>query len=259
MTLSKIKKVGVFSNSADSEEIVARAKHVNPIIDEVNAMTDGTGTNVAVSSLTTDTISETTSAAGVTVDGVLLKDSTVTSSSVKLASAYGTAGTSVTMTEYGDGRNITTVLSFTDAVLGAPTAGGNSAHGKLIYTFPDANLLITGIYVKVGLTVGSVTTDTPDVGLGTAVATGAVATLDGTGTFEDIITGQTWNKALDGTSDYFGTLFSGVVTEATTVPLIKVDGAGTELYLNAADGWNAGVTGNLTATGYIGINYILIS
>ena len=30
MTLSKIKKVGVFSNSADSEEIVARAKHVNP-------------------------------------------------------------------------------------------------------------------------------------------------------------------------------------------------------------------------------------
>lgn len=43
MTLSKIKKVGVFSNSADSEEIVARAKHVNPIIDVVNGLTDGTG------------------------------------------------------------------------------------------------------------------------------------------------------------------------------------------------------------------------
>lgn len=37
MTLSKIKKVGVFGNSADSEEIVARAKHVNPIVDVVNA------------------------------------------------------------------------------------------------------------------------------------------------------------------------------------------------------------------------------
>lgn len=41
MTLSKIKKVGVFSNSADSEEIVARAKHVNPIVDVVNGLTDG--------------------------------------------------------------------------------------------------------------------------------------------------------------------------------------------------------------------------
>ena len=43
MTLSKIKKVGVFSNSADSKEIVARAKHVNPIVDVVNGLTDGTG------------------------------------------------------------------------------------------------------------------------------------------------------------------------------------------------------------------------
>ena len=42
MTLSKIKKVGVFSNSADSEEIVARAKHVNPIVDVVNGLTNGT-------------------------------------------------------------------------------------------------------------------------------------------------------------------------------------------------------------------------
>ena len=41
MTLSKIKKVGVFSNSADSEEIVARAKHVNPIIDKVNNIVTG--------------------------------------------------------------------------------------------------------------------------------------------------------------------------------------------------------------------------
>ena len=43
MTLSKIKKVGVFSNNADSQEIVARAKHVNPIVDVVNGLTDGTG------------------------------------------------------------------------------------------------------------------------------------------------------------------------------------------------------------------------
>ena len=209
--------------------------------------------------LTADTISEVTTATGITADGVLLKDSTVTGTAVKLATAYGTAGTGVTMTEYGDGRNITTILSFTNVSLGTPTAGGNSAHGKLMYTFPDLPLMIHSIYVKVGLTVGTTTTDTPDVGLGTVIASGAVAVLSGTGTFEDIITGQTWSVALDGTSDYFGTIFSGVVTDATTVPLIKADGAGTPLYLNAADGWAAGVTGNLTATGYIAINYIAVA
>jgi len=108
------------------------------------------------------------------------------------------------------------------------------------------------------LTVGTTTTDTPDVGLGTVIATGAVAVLSGTGTFEDIITGQTWNKALTGVVDHFATLFTGVVTEATTVPLIPAAGAGTAIYLNAADGWAAGVTGNLTATGLVAITYTIV-
>lgn len=46
MTLSKIKKMGTLNpNTADSLEIVARAKHVNPVIDVVNGLTDGTGTS----------------------------------------------------------------------------------------------------------------------------------------------------------------------------------------------------------------------
>jgi len=36
--LEKIKKIGLFSNTADSLEIVARAKHINPIIDKINAL-----------------------------------------------------------------------------------------------------------------------------------------------------------------------------------------------------------------------------
>lgn len=74
MTLSKIKK---FGTDYDSDEIVARAKDVNPIIDLLNAATDGTGTGLAVSSMTTNTINETTSGAGVTVDGTVVKDYTI--------------------------------------------------------------------------------------------------------------------------------------------------------------------------------------
>lgn len=205
-----------------------------------------------------DTISEKTSTTGVTIDGVLVKDGVIKASSIKPASAYGTAAAGVTTTEYGDSRNMTVVLSFTGLVLGAPTAGGNSAHGAILHTFPNSNILVTAITTKVGLTVGTVTTDTPDVGLGTVIGSGAVNVLSATGTFEDIITGQTWNAALDGTADYFGTLPSGVVTDATAFPLIKSAGAGTKVHLNAAGGWNAGVTGNLTATGTVVINYIFV-
>ena len=74
MALSKIKKVGVFSNSADSEEIVARAKHVNPIVDVVNGLTDGTGALNAAS-----------------ITGTLLNISTQTLAAA--GSAQGDAGT----------------------------------------------------------------------------------------------------------------------------------------------------------------------
>ena len=74
MTLSKIKKGGVFSNSADSEEIVARAKHVNPIVDVVNGLTNGTGALNAAS-----------------ITGTLLNISTQTLAAA--GSAQGDAGT----------------------------------------------------------------------------------------------------------------------------------------------------------------------
>ena len=226
-------------------------RHFNALIDDIEAVIPSKGTVKA------DTISEYTSATGVTVDGVLFKDATISCSSVKLSTAYSTAGTGVTMTEYGDGRNITTTCSFTALSLGTPTASSSTAHGALILTLPANCILINSVICKVGLTVGGVTTDTPDVGLGTTIATGAQSVLSGVGaTAEDIITGQTWNKALDGTSDYFATVVSGVTTEG--VFLVASAGTGQKIHLNAADGWASGVTGNLTATGYIVINYTLV-
>ena len=222
--------------------------------------TANTFTALSGSTIATNTIAETTATSGVTIDGCLIKDGAIKPSTVTLPTAFGTAAANVTTVEYGDGRNITTTLSFTNLVLGTPTAGGNSAHGVLLHTLSTTAVshLVRSVAVKVGLTIGTVTTDTPDVGLGTVIATGAVAVLDGTATFENIITGQTWNKALDGTVDHFASLFTGVITE-TAFPLIAAAGSTTAIYLNVADEWAAGVTGNLTATGTVVINYTILT
>lgn len=178
---------------------------------------------------------------------VQLTASELTSTSAR----NGTAGTSVTAVEYGDGTHHTTVLTLTACSLGAPNAGANSAVGALIYTLPAGVHLHSVSYMDVGLTIGTVTTDTPDVGIGSLIGSGVQATLDAVGaTAEDYVTGQTWNVAL------IGTHFAAVGPLGATAGVhtgISLNGAADSkaVNLNAADGWAAGITGNLTADGTI--------
>ena len=252
MALDRITKNNQFSKVGPLYKVTS--PWINYIIDAFNTMVPSTGSAVV------DTISESTAGAGVTIDGLLIKDGALSPSSVTLATAFGTAAANVTTVEYGDGRNITTVLTFTNLVVGAPSAGANSAHGVLLHTLSTTAVshIVKMVAVKVGFTLGGVTTDTPDVGLATVQATGAQALLSATTTWENIITGQTWDKTLDGTADHFASLFTGVVTESA-FPLIAAAGAATAIYLNAADGWAAGVTGNLTASGTVIINYSIFA
>jgi hypothetical protein len=170
-------------------------------------------------------------------------------------SLLGTAGTNCSVVEYGDGRDITTVINLDSVVLGAPTAGGNSAHGALIYTFPAGSHVHTATYMSVGLTTGGVTTDTPDVGVGSVIGTGAVAVLGGTATFEDYITGQTAANSA-GTA----TVKTSVATAgALTGISINEAASAKTVHLNAADGWNASVTGNLVANGKVVLKWTKMS
>jgi len=109
MTLSKIKK---FGTNYDSDEIVARAKDVNPIIDVVNAMTDGTSTAGAFSSITVDTIAETTSGGGVTIDSVALKDGGITLTTSGAGTGFAVTSTTQTATNL---CTITTATAVTTA------------------------------------------------------------------------------------------------------------------------------------------------
>lgn len=192
---------------------------------------------------------------GLAVEGTLVATadtSGLTADSLRNRVNLGTAGTNCTVVEYADGRDITAVITITAAVLGAPTAGGNSAHGAAIYTFPAGAHVTDVTYMSVGLTAGGVTTDTPDVGIGSVVGSGAVAVLSDVGaTSEDYITGQT-------AADSAGTATVQLVKNTTGIGVNKAADV-KAVYLNAADGWDAGVTGDLTATGTVSIKWTKMS
>ena len=151
----------------------------------------------------------------------------------------GTVGTGVTAVEYSpDGLNFTTMLTLTALAI---TIGDTAAlaGGNLIYTFPAGAIVVRGATISYGitLTTGTPTTDTPDVGLGTVIGSGANATLDAVGsTSEDIMTGQTAGDV------------AGTATLATVGTVLAIEAAGTKtVHINWADTW-ANVD-NTAATG----------
>ncbi len=101
--------------------------------------------------------------------------------------SVGTAGANVTVKEYliagGDGT--TGAMYMTNLFITAGTSVVTTpdtaalAQGQLIYTFPAGQIIIKRIYGDVGLDIDDAANvaDTPEIGLGTAVATGANATL----------------------------------------------------------------------------------
>ncbi len=94
--------------------------------------------------------------------------------------------------EYGDGFNHVTVLTCTALAIPAITEGGADAQGDLIYSFPGGAVILEAAYFSIALELNGTDQDgiTADCGLGTTIATGSVATLDGTPGFEDFLSGQ---------------------------------------------------------------------
>lgn len=165
----------------------------------------------------------------------------------------GTVSTGVSAEESGSGGNHSTKLTLS-TVLPAIAGGANLAVGKLLYTFPAGEIIINSASMNVAITQteGNINADTPDVGLGTVIGSGAVAILSGTATFENIITGQT------------ATDCNGTATVATTIPtagaplVIATAGAHT-VYFNAADGWAASGDAAAILTGTVVLNWSFMS
>lgn len=169
-----------------------------------------------------------------------------TDSAVMGGVLYGTAGTGFTATEYGQGLvHRTKLVAATN--LGAIAGGAALALGKLAYTFPAGVIVVKAATMNIALDEddGNITTDTPDVGIGTTIGSGVEATLDGVGAAaENILTGQT-------AADCNGT----ATTAAVNTALYIASGGDHTVYLNVADDWAASGEDNCAVSGTITLEW----
>jgi len=160
--------------------------------------------------------------------------------------SIGTPGTGVTAVHYGDGRNFTTVLTVTGQSVDPPTAAAAEAHGHLMFTFPAGAHIHEFTYMSLALQGGgTVDADTPDVGIGSVIGSGANATLDLVGaTAEDYITGQ---AATDCSGTASVAQSPAVAGYGTGISSNAAAGVKT-VHFNYADNWAGADTLTLTGT-----------
>ncbi len=163
----------------------------------------------------------------------------------------------VVINEYGDGRDITSVLTLTDFIVGALNGAVSLAVGNIVAAFPAGAHIEEAYYASLSLKCAS-TVKTPKTGLGSVIGSGAVVVLNDPATFMDRMTEQTiWATAPTGgaaaaalTKPTAGALTGIALNTSTSVK---------NVFLNAAIDWAAGNTGNLTATGTIVIKWTKMS
>ncbi len=165
---------------------------------------------------------------------------------------FANSGT-VTAIEYGDGYNHITVLTLTGIELGEPDAGNALAFGDTLYTFPEGIQVVEWFMQNVALTAVGETGDTPELGIGSIVATGAQATLGAAGaTMEDYSVGAAVDSC-GGTSEAVGPIgaTAGIFTGIALNDTSKVK----SVCLNVADTWHASVTDSLIASGTVSFKW----
>lgn len=267
---------GVDDDTDTTGRIMVKSLSKAELEDEIQSITDGDYTfntvllgdgavgtpALQVGSTNKGLYEVSTNQLGVSVTGALatlFDTSGVMSDSFRPRVAQGTTpvGT-VAITEYGDGKDFTTVLTLTNFVVGALAgAAANLGVGNIVYTYPAGqHLELVSSFSSLVLTAAGTAVAT-DTGLGSVIASGAVAVLSGTGTFEDRLTGQTI------TTDAVGGAAASALAAATagigTGISLNVAGSVKNVFLNSAGAWNVDNTGNLTASGTIILKWTKMS
>lgn len=171
--------------------------------------------------------------------------------------ALGLADATCTMITYSTGKDMVTVITLTDYIIG-PLAGAAAAKvlvpPQALFVFPTGAHVLLVTSCSLALTAAG-TAQTPDVGLGSVAGDGsanATLNLSAAGA-EDIMTGFT-----GGDTSTHAVVANGPVGATagvlTGIALNAVGGV-KNLFLNAAATWAADNTGNLTATGTIVIKW----
>jgi len=154
--------------------------------------------------------------------------------------------TGLSVVEQGDAINHKTVLTLTDFAVGSAVAAADLAFGALLYTLPAGAQLIEATYFSLAITgTTTIVGDTPEIGIGSVIGSGAVAVLSTT--FEDYVLGSPASAAISGATPLVK--MTGITAGAVTGIALNVAASAKTIYLNCADGW-AGA-GDVTATGTV--------
>jgi len=159
----------------------------------------------------------------------------------------------ITTAEYSTGRDVVTVLTLNNFVIGTiPAANAALGVGSIIYSFPASPSqhfeLVYGMSSLV-LTLPGTANAAAITGLGSVVASGAVSVLSGTATFQDRMTGQTLATASTG-----GAASSALVAATAGIGTgisLNVAASVKNVFLNCAATWVINNAGSLTASGQI--------
>lgn len=164
----------------------------------------------------------------------------ISKTALRNSANVGTANTGVTAEEYGDGYNHVTVLTVSQADAITTADNGAGADGYLLYTFPDGVIVVHHTYMSMGITTtAEQQADTPKVGIGTVIATGAVTDLTNPATFQDLITGQTGIG--DGTAEVIA------LGPTAAIPFVILAADAHTVHYNVADTWADDTSGDLSA------------
>ena len=185
---------------------------------------------------------------GGTIDDTIIGGTTpaaATITTLRTNTNVGVAGTGVAAVHYGDGRNITAVLTLTNLVVTVGNGATESlALGSLIYTLPAGNISITRAFCNVNLDGITITNETPEFGLGTVIGVGAASNLGTPSTFENIMQGAA-------VPDSNGTAY---INDVTTLFNILTAAAHT-VHANWADAWNVNTDDSGLVNGTVVLEY----
>lgn len=170
------------------------------------------------------------------IDANSVRANSINVDDIRTSTDVGTSPvTGAQVVERGDPYHHVTTITFLEAfTVGTITGAAAQAVGVLIYTFPTGKVVVHGSSDDVSLTYTSATNNavTTDIGMGSGIGTGAIATLGAGTDLENILAGS--NPP-------------GSVSAALAVADDRTGGAGTGLingsaFLNVAATWGAADT-----------------
>lgn len=171
------------------------------------------------------------------------------------AGTVATSATTAAVEALGTDGVRTTSLALTAFALGNGGDGADLGIGALVYTFPAGNVQFIDATLSGNFGTTVLYTNALDAGLGSVIASGVVAVLGGTATFEDFIGSLT-------TAVLPGGAVVGMTGQAAAAGIgnrmIAASAAHT-VHLNAAGSWtNIAAAGPVTFTGNIVLRWKLI-